>query len=111
MTMFGIYLVIRIGGVYEKKENEMQKYLQEYDERFNTNTEEKRLLLKFAFFKRSIKLTPTVIKFAIAWSWRDCINSFINAIYCGNSNYGTHIVGEKWVYFITISIFVSIEFS
>eukprot|EP01084_Bolivina_argentea_P113988 203048_1 len=111
MTMFGLYLVIRIGGIYEKKENEMQKYLQEYDERFNTHTEEKRLLLKFAFVKRSIKLTQTVIKFAIAWSWRDCINSFIHAIYGGNSNDGTDLVGEKWGYFITIAIFVSIAFS
>jgi len=81
MTTFGAYLVIRIGGVYEKKAKAIIHYLETFDPRFNTAGEEKKQLLKFAFVKRSIKLTQTVIKFAIAWSWRDSINAFIHAIY------------------------------
>merc|ERR1712232_1104373 len=78
-----------------------------YDDRFNTAGEEKKQLLKFAFVKRSIKLTQTVIKFAIAWSWRDGINAFIHAIY-GTSD---DVVAQQWGYFFTIALFVSVAFS
>jgi len=109
MTTFGICLVIRINSVYEKKEQEVIKYLDEFDDRFNTLDEEKRVLLKFAFTKRSIKLTETVVKFAIAWSWRDCINQFIYAIYDDDGN--GDVVGQQWGYFITIALFPSVAFA
>ena len=54
-------------------------------------------------------LTQTVVKFAIAWSWRDSINAFIAAIY-GNEDNGNPI-GQQWGYFITIALFVSVAFS
>lgn len=108
MTTFGIYLVIRIGGVFDKKEREIIKYLEEFDDRFNTPNEEKKQLLKFAFQKRSIKLTQTVIKFAIAWSWRDSINAFIHAIYGSDA---TDPIAQQWGYFFTIALFVSVAFS
>eukprot|EP01083_Nonionella_stella_P064245 167281_1 len=108
MTTFGLYLVIRIGGVYEEKEQEMVEYLHSFDERFQSQNEQKKELLKFAFRRRSIKLTQSVVKFAIAWSWRDCINTFIHAIYGSTDG---NLVMQQWGYFITIALFVSVAFS
>eukprot|EP01084_Bolivina_argentea_P113989 203052_1 len=108
LTVLGIYLVIRIEGVYEYKEVAIQEYLETFDDRFDTTSDEKKKLLGFAFIKRSIKLSTTVIKFAIAWSWRDCINAFMRAIY-GDS--GGDLVAQKWGYFLTIACFVSVAYS
>ena len=108
MTTMGIYLVIRIGGVFDKKEKEIIRYLDDFDDRFNTPSEEKKQLLKFAFVKRSIHLTQNVVKFAIAWSWRDSINAFIAAIYGSDA---TDVVAQQWGYFFTIALFVSVAFA
>merc|ERR1719447_40107 len=86
----------------------MMRYLEDYDHE-NTVDEKKRLLLKFAFTKRTIVLSQTFIKFAIAWGWRDFINALIEAVYGVDS--ADEAVSAYWGFYFVIALFVAISFA
>ena len=107
MTIFGIYVVVRLNQYFERKQTQIIGYL---DNKHHSNTfeGERRRLLKFSFVKRLVNLTDSSIKFAIAWSWRDSINAFILAVYGepdADNDFGI------WSYTIMITLFVSLCYS
>ena len=58
------------------------------------------------FTKRTILLSSTFIKFAIAWGWRDFIVALITAVY------GEHDeVSAYWGFFGVIAVAVAVSFS
>ncbi len=61
------------------------------------------------FTKRSINLSSTFIKFAIAWGWRDFIVALIEAVYGVDGT--EEAVSAYWGFYVVIAIFVAIAFS
>eukprot|EP00484_Ammonia_sp_Unknown_P027536 CAMPEP_0197033802 /NCGR_PEP_ID=MMETSP1384-20130603/12108_1 /TAXON_ID=29189 /ORGANISM="Ammonia sp." /LENGTH=676 /DNA_ID=CAMNT_0042463659 /DNA_START=45 /DNA_END=2075 /DNA_ORIENTATION=+ len=109
MTILGIYVVVRLNKYFERKKQFILKYLQN-SENTNTYESERKLLLKYAFDRRTIAFADSAIKFAIAWSWRSCTNAFIRQIY-GDAEDAANPVLNHWGYTVILSLFVSVLYA
>eukprot|EP01084_Bolivina_argentea_P301819 520809_1 len=109
MTIVGIYIVVRLNKLYDAKETAIIQYL-ENKNNTNTDNSERNKLLRFSFIKRCVNLIVSMIKFAIAWSWRLSVDAFIKSIY-GETDGNVSPVITQWSYTFYLTLFVSVLYA
>ena len=95
LITFGIFVVVRIGACLKLRKAEVIA-------RFDTERVQKAELIRFALLQSLYKLIQSFFRFAVAWSWRDCLNALVTAIVGSTEEY------TQWTYFFVVLAFVSL---
>ena len=104
LIIIGVFVIVRIGAVLELKKKRVMRMITAFDLNTDIETEhqQKSALIRYASVKRLFTMMQSFIKFAVMWSWKDCLSAFITTIF------GSMSENSQWTYFCIVTALVSV---